>query len=80
MRRSKWPVQYRITYKLPQHIGWSNKYLMATTDEQAIDGFAEMFEHLREKNGKPTDPLPTVRRLEKFIAHRNKWLVVYYPR
>lgn len=80
MRRSKWPVQYRIRYKLPQHISWAYKYTMSTTDQQAFDSFMATFEHLRIKFGKPDDPLPTIKRMEKFVTHAGKWVTVHFPR
>lgn len=53
---------------------------MSTTDQQAFDSFMATFEHLRIKFGKPDDPLPTIKRMEKFVTHAGKWVTVHFPR
>ena len=80
MSRSKWPVQYRLTYKLPRDFTWSYKYVHSTTDEQAIDSFYEIFEHLRDHYGKPDDPLPVMKRIEKHNSYNDTWQDVPFKR
>ena len=52
----------------------------ATTDEQAVEAFDEVFKILRSKNSDEKASLPTIRKLEKFVTHENKWVTVHYPR
>ena len=81
--RSRWPEQYRLTYKLPKDFDWSYKYCQSTTDEQAIDNFTEIFEHLRERLGKSDNPskAPIFKAVERYNRFSDKWEeVVEYER
>jgi hypothetical protein len=76
IERSKWPQQYRLTYKLPSDFDWSYKYTQSTTDEQAVSAFHGIFEHLRKRLGKSDDPkkAPIFRAIERYDKYDNKWV------
>jgi hypothetical protein len=75
VKRSQWPEQYRLTYKLPRDFTWSYKYTQSTTDEQAIDNFREIFVHLRDRLGKSSDAkkAPILKKVEKYDRHDKLW-------
>ena len=76
--QNKWPEEYRLTYKLPKDFDWSHKYCQATTDEQAVDNFTEIFEHLRERQHKSNDPskAPVLKSVERHNRFSDKWEAV----
>jgi len=73
--RSKWPEQYRLIYKLPKDYDWNKKYCQSTTDEQALESFHEMFEHLRTRHDKSDDPdkAPVFKKMEKYCRYTDDW-------
>jgi hypothetical protein len=78
--RSKWPQQYRLTYKLPSDFDWSYKYTQSTTDEQAIASFHGIFEHLRKRLGKSSDPkkAPLLKAVERYDKYEDKWIRISF--
>ena len=73
--RSKWPEEYRLTYKLPHQYSWSEKYCQATTDKQAVHSFCDIFTHLREKLDKSDIPSnrPVFDKIEKKNRFTDSW-------
>ena len=64
--QQKWPVDYRLEFKLPNDEMSSYKYCSTLEDEQAMDIFNEMFAHLHV-----TDHI--IITFEKYDRYGEKW-------
>ena len=64
--QQKWPVEYRLEFKLPSDKMSSYKYCSASDDEQALDIFNEMFDHLNVTNH-------IIITVERYDRYSDKW-------
>ena len=64
--QQKWPVDYRLEFKLPDDVISSHKYCSALDDEQAMNIFNEMFTHLNVTNH-------TIISVERYDRYGDTW-------